>query len=264
MQEVSKTLYIPLYGKALVSRKGVLLHDPRAEAIWQAEGFVLKGKAASKWLAYYMGMRAKVFDLWLKEKLAQDPDALVLHLGCGMDSRVCRVAHSGHRWYDVDFPHVIGQRKRHYEAMEAYEMIGADIRDPHFLDQITGSRALVVMEGISMYLTLPELRQLLADLNGRFDRVDVLMDCYTVFAAKASKYKNPVNDVGVTILHGLDDPRVLEGTGLFFLRERELTPPRLIGQLRGFERVFFQRVFAGKMAKKIYRLYEFSSQQYLE
>ena len=47
------------------------------------------------------------------------------------------------------------------------------------------------------------------------------MDCYTEFAARASRYKNPVNEVGVTRLWGVDDPRKLErGTWLAFLRER--------------------------------------------
>ena len=60
MDSVNKTLYIPLYGKALVSRKGILLKDAKAESIWDTEGFPLKGKSKSKWLAYYMGMRAAV------------------------------------------------------------------------------------------------------------------------------------------------------------------------------------------------------------
>ena len=33
MDSVSKTLYIPLYGKAAVSRRDILLHDPKAEEI---------------------------------------------------------------------------------------------------------------------------------------------------------------------------------------------------------------------------------------
>ena len=56
MESVNKTLYIPLYGKAYVSRKGLFLDDPQARKIWDAEGFPLTGKAKSKWLAYYMGM----------------------------------------------------------------------------------------------------------------------------------------------------------------------------------------------------------------
>ena len=69
MNNVNKTLYIPLYGKALVSKKGLFLEDKKAEEIWDAEGFALKGKSKSKWLAYYMGVRAAVFDNWVKEKL---------------------------------------------------------------------------------------------------------------------------------------------------------------------------------------------------
>ena len=60
MDNVNKTLYIPLYGKAYVSRKGIILQDMKAEEIWEKEGFPLKGKSKSKWLAYYMGMRSAV------------------------------------------------------------------------------------------------------------------------------------------------------------------------------------------------------------
>ena len=62
MDNVNKTLYIPLYGKAFVSKRGLFLKDKKAEEIWAAEAFPLKGKAKSKWLAYYMGIRSAVFD----------------------------------------------------------------------------------------------------------------------------------------------------------------------------------------------------------
>ena len=75
MDGVNKTLYIPLYGKAAVSRQGILLRDPKAEEIWSKAGFPLKGKAKSKWLTYYMGMRAAVFDRWLAAKMAEMPGA---------------------------------------------------------------------------------------------------------------------------------------------------------------------------------------------
>ena len=61
MNGINKTLYIPLYGKASVSKKGIILQDKKAEMIWKKEGFDLKGKAKSKWLTYYMGMRSAVF-----------------------------------------------------------------------------------------------------------------------------------------------------------------------------------------------------------
>ena len=69
MDGVKKPLYIPLYGKAYVSAKGCFLNDKKAEEIWAAEGFPLKGKSKSKWLAYYMGIRSVVFDEWLNQRM---------------------------------------------------------------------------------------------------------------------------------------------------------------------------------------------------
>ena len=40
MDSVNKTLYIPLYGKAAVSRRDILLHDPKAGEIWAEAGFL--------------------------------------------------------------------------------------------------------------------------------------------------------------------------------------------------------------------------------
>ena len=56
------------------------------------------------------------------------------------------------------------------------------------------------------------------------------MDVYTEFGARTSKYKNPVNDVGVQKLYG--------------------------NELKGFEKIFFKLMFTGKLYSKIYRLYE--------
>ena len=69
-----------------------------------------------------------------------------------------------------------------------------------------------------------------------------------------------MNDVGVTVLHGIDDPKILEkNTGLGYIREYDLTPDVMINELSGMEKVVFKKLFAGKLAKKIYRLYEYGS-----
>lgn len=259
MDSVNKTLYIPLYGKAYVSRRGLLLDDRKAEEIWAAEGFPLRGKAKSKWLAYTMSMRSAVFDRWLEQTMEQMPGAAILHVGCGMDSRIVRVGHRGHPWYDVDFPEVIAQRKRYFEESPQYHMISSDIREESWLPQIpSGNGAIIVMEGISMYLQMRELQEALKRWKAYFGEIRILMDVYTVFGAKASKYKNPINEVGVTQVYGFDDPRALEGsTGITFCQEHDLTPQWLIEKLPKAEQGIFKTLFAGKAAKKIYKLYEY-------
>ena len=258
MNNVNKTLYIPLYGKAYVSRKGIILNDKKSEEIWDAEGFELKGKSKSKWLAYYMGMRSAVFDNWLLEEMKKDREAVVLHIGCGMDSRVLRVGTDGYQWYDVDFPNVICERKKYYVENDAYHMVEADVREKNWLSAIPKAKhAIVVMEGVSMYFEPQELKVVLEQVSAHFETVNLLMDCYTTFAAKASKYKNPINDVGVTLVYGMDEPRELETSSFKFVREHEMTPETLINELEGFEKTIFEKLYSGGIAKKMYRMYEY-------
>ena len=255
MTNVNKTLYIPLYGKAYVSRRGIILHDKKAEEIWEQVAFPLRGKAKSKWLAFYMGMRAAVFDRWA----AAQPGDIVLHIGCGMDSRAERVG-GARPWYDIDFPEVIAERRHYYSEDARCRMVAGDARDSGFLASLPrGGRAVIVMEGISMYLQTEELKKLLSALCEHFDEVSILMDCYTVMAAKMSKYKNPVNTVGVTELHGVDEPEALCIPGLSFVKEHNMTPRSLIDELQGAEKRIFRKVFAGSLSRKLYRLYEHRS-----
>ena len=108
-----------------------------------------------------------------------------------------------------------------------------------------------------MYLHPEELEAVLKRIAGYFPSVQLLMDCYTTFAAKASRLKNPINDVGVTEVYGLDDPTVLESSGMRFLRKHEMTPEDLIGERTGLERSIFRKLYAGSIAQKMYRLYEY-------
>lgn len=259
MNNVNKTLYIPLYGKSYVSKKGIILDDKKAEKIWAQEGFALKGKSKSKWLAYYMGMRSAVFDDWVKEKIKENPSAIVLHIGCGMDSRVERVNKQNTQWYDVDFPEVIEERKKYYTENEHYYMIASDAREQEWVTEFPKNKdAIIIMEGISMYFELGALKDLLDNLSQQFTSIHLLMDCYTEFSAKASKYKNPINDVGVTQVYGLDVPENLNvSEGVSFVKEHSMTPEHLIGQLQGMERKIFEKLYAGKLAQKMYRLYEY-------
>ncbi len=257
MNEVSKTLFIPLYGKGLVSRRGILLHDPKAEEIWEQEQFSLKRKSRSKWLAFFMAMRARVFDDWAREKI--DGESVVLHIGCGMDSRCLRLDNLGNYWYDIDFPEVIEERKQYFAEQGNYHMLGADASDSQWVAGLPeGTQAVVILEGVSMYLKPEETQSLFQALDQKYPQLSILMDVYTTLGAGASRYKNPINDAGVTKAYGMDDPRkVTAMTQVEYLREHDMTPNHLVQELTGFERCFFETMFSGKLAKGMYRIYEY-------
>ena len=259
MNSVNKTLYIPLYGKSYVSKKGLFLEDKKAEEIWAAEGFELKGKSKSKWLAYYMGIRSAVFDEWLHQRMTDLQDAVVIQIGCGMDSRVIRVGADHHKWYDVDFAEVIAERRKYYSESEHYQMIAGDVRDCEWLKAIPENKsAIVIMEGVSMYLAIHEMKNLIDSLCAHFESLSLLVDCYTPFAAKMSKYRNPVNGVGVTKVYGVDNPQAYQNDNFTFVKEHTMTPQKYIYELKGFEKFVFAKLYAGGLSKKLYRLFEYT------
>ena len=260
MTGVNKTLFILLYGKAKVSKQGIIIKDPSAEKIWETCSFEVHGKSKSKWLTYNMAMRAKIFDDWVEKMLSQNPDAQVLHIGCGLDSRAFRIAAPYTCWIDGDFPEVLEARKKYYSENERYKMMVFDASKAEMVESLPDAKTvIVVFEGISMYLRNEELNAFIRALDKKYPQVHMLLDVYTVFGAKASKYKNPINDVGVTTVWGLDDINlVLAGTQLKFEAEHSLTPENLVKELPPFDKGIFKFLFTGSFYRKIYRLYEIS------
>ena len=193
--------------------------------------------------------------------MQQNPDALILHIGCGLDARCNRVKQPYKRWIDCDFPDVIAIRKKYYEDTESYQMRAVDAAKSEQIKALPESKTvIVVLEGLSMYLTNEQLHGFFKTLEEKYEKIHILMDIYTEFAAKASKYKNPINDVGVTKVYGIDHiENVIGDLRISFQKEHSLTPMRLVDELKSFDRAFFKSMFTGSIYRKIYRLYEFSA-----
>jgi O-methyltransferase involved in polyketide biosynthesis len=185
---------------------------------------------------YVVALRAKQLDDWCAAFLARHADAVVLHLGCGLDGRGFRLAPPPSvLWFDLDQPGVVELRRRLYDDTDSYRMIGSSVTDPQWLDHIpTGRPTLVVAEGLLMYLQESEVRQLLERLTDRFDSGELLFDTLSALAPRLSK----VLTRGI-ITWGIRDARDIEtwNPRLRFLeqtsmlagyRKIESTPVRLI------------------------------------
>ncbi|OJZ70205.1 methyltransferase [Mycobacterium paraffinicum] len=156
---------------------------------------------------YLVALRAKQLDDWCADFLRRHPDAVVLHLGCGLDGRAFRLAvPPSALWFDVDQPGVIELRRRLYDDTERYRMVGSSVTDPKWLDQVpTGHPTLVVAEGLLMYLTEQQVRDLLQRLTDRFQSGEMHFDTLSALAPLLSK----VFTRGI-IKWGIRDARELE------------------------------------------------------
>lgn len=137
---------------------------------------------------YMVTMRAKQLDDWGSDFLRRYPNAVVLHLGCGMDTRAFRL-HPPEtvQWFDIDQPNVIALRRKLYDDSDGYRMIGSSVTDK-WLDEIpTDLPMLMVAEGLLMYLTEPEVRTLLQRLTDRFGSGELLFDTVSPIGPRLSK-----------------------------------------------------------------------------
>jgi O-methyltransferase involved in polyketide biosynthesis len=89
-----------------------------------------------KW-APLITVRTAQYDIWARQFLATHPHATVVHLGCGLDSRVFRLDPGPDvAWYDVDYPAVIALREKVFPTRPGYHLIATAATDSSWLETI--------------------------------------------------------------------------------------------------------------------------------
>ena len=210
-KSVEWTHLVTLYLRACESRlpRPILGDHAAAEAVDRIDyDFSRMHKAAQPWSNQYLvAMRARTLDDWAADFLRRNPNAVVLHLGCGMDTRAFRLdVPAGVDWFDVDQPDVIDLRRNLYEDGDGYRMIGSSVTDAGWLEQIpTGRPVLVVGEGLLPYLTERQVWELLERLTDRFRGGELLFDTLSPIAPRLS-----LLFTGGIIKWGIRDAREIE------------------------------------------------------
>lgn len=138
---------------------------------------------------FMVALRSAQFDELITGYLQRHPDAVVLHLGCGLHSRGLRMAPpDGGPWYDVDLPNVIALRRQLHSETERYRMIGSSVTDPGWIEELpAGGPVLIVAEGLLMYVTLDEVGALLHRLLDRFDSGELIADFLSPWGPRLSR-----------------------------------------------------------------------------
>ncbi|MEU6737893.1 class I SAM-dependent methyltransferase [Streptosporangium sandarakinum] len=159
-----------------------------------------------------IALRGRFLDSWTRDFLAGHPEATVLHLGCGLDSRVHRVDPGpGVRWYDVDRPAVIDLKRGLYPARDGYELVAASVTDPAWLEEVPADRpVLVVAEGLTMYLEENEGRALFRRVVDRFPSGRFVFDGFSRLGIRMQWANRIVRKAGATLHWGIDGCAELE------------------------------------------------------
>ena len=209
----AETLLATLYARALDARADhPVLGDRTAAPVMEQLDYDFSRLGMRTSDAFGVAIRARLLDTWAREFLTVHPDATVLHLGCGLDSRVQRIDPGpGVRWFDVDQPEVVALRAQLYPERDGYRAIGASVLDQGWLDDIPRDLpALVVAEGLTMYLPASAGPPLLRRLVTHLPRGEMAFDTYSRLGVRMSRFVPVLRRTGQTLSWGVDDPRDLE------------------------------------------------------
>jgi O-methyltransferase involved in polyketide biosynthesis len=255
LTDVQKTCLPTLYGKAMDAlRQDSILGDTFAAAAVRQLDFDFATLKLPSRAAVSLPVRAKHLDGWTREFLATHPQCVVLHLGCGLDTRVYRIdPPEAVRWYDVDLPEVIDLRSRLYPPRDGYEVVGASVTDPAWLDPVPSDLpVLVVAEGLVMHLPTAEAGTLFHHLVRRFPSGQFVFDDYSALTARTITWASRFASSRVHLHWGLPallasqtpSPRLLDAVPYLALPElgaRMAASPMARAIWRGMLKLKFQR-----------------------
>ncbi|MEV0364563.1 class I SAM-dependent methyltransferase [Nocardia fusca] len=204
-----ETMLGTLYAKAVdAGSENPLLGDSWAEAAVRRIDYDWGRTNITKRNSAGVTLRTVHFDTWARDFLARHRSATVLHLGCGLDSRVFRLDPGPHvEWYDIDFPEVIALHEQIYPSPEHYHRIAAPVTEPQWLQTIPPDRpVLMIAEGLTMYLTEEDGIALFRRITEHFPTGELQFDAFNTLGIKAQKINTIVRRSGSTLHWAIDRP----------------------------------------------------------
>jgi O-methyltransferase involved in polyketide biosynthesis len=254
-----ETLLIPLHSKA---QPNPILVDEKARQILAGVQYDFNALKIPQKTDVTLRIRAKQLDIYTNDFIVHHPDALVLHLGCGLDSRCLRVPRGNSAWFDLDLPDVIELRRKFYPESETYRMIASSVTDLTWMDQVDqqGRSVFIVAEGLFMYLPENELRALIVRLHDKFGGAGLVFDAFSKQVVKRVAAHPSLRKTGATIQWGIDDPGEIEGwaEGIQFKEEWFFSQSPDIDRLSWYYRVMFRMTSGIAAARKAQRLLFFN------
>jgi O-methyltransferase involved in polyketide biosynthesis len=189
---VAETLLIPLYNRAMESqRPDAMIKDEKAVALVAQGNLDFSRVKQIKMNELLQAMRIIFtceFDRHARAFLARHPQAVVVHIGCGLDTRFERVDNGQVEWYDLDLPDVIELRRKLIGGEgDRYHLLGCSVLEDAWLDALrTQPRRLVLFlaETVLVYFTEAQVKALVLKLRDLFPGAELVFDGWKPFEVR--------------------------------------------------------------------------------
>ena len=191
---IQETLVIPLYGRALCSRKfpHLFTDQTAAELLeridYDFSAFERKSDSLMQTFgALEVAMRQSDLAWEVRDYLNAHPKAAVVNLGCGLDQTGRSCDNGQCRIYNIDLPDVMAVRETLLPAGEREMNLAADLNDFSWFDAIdtpAEDGAVFFAAGVFYYFRTEQVRALCAAMAERFPGGRLVFDAAGPAAVK--------------------------------------------------------------------------------
>jgi O-methyltransferase involved in polyketide biosynthesis len=226
---VAETLLIPLYVRAIESqRPDALLKDEKAVALvtkMHSDFSFIEQLNMDEGDKIALVLRNREIDHCTRDFLARHPEAVVVHIGCGFDSRFERVDNGLVEWYDLDLPEVIELRRKFIGSEGArYHFLACSMFDDTWQSTVSAHRQrplLFLAEGVLMYFEKAQVQSFVLKLQEHFPGSELVCDAFSPFLVWANNRRIARTKMGARYYWGLRRGKDLErwSDGICLLNE---------------------------------------------
>lgn len=215
-ENVSETLLIPLYMRAQESKEeNPIIVDTKSVELLSKVDYDFSKFSADERCQRYISLRTKYFDEAVRKFVDKYDDAVVVLIACGLDPRVERISiEKEYQVYELDLPDVINLRKKFLPESSNNRYIAGSITNDEWIQTIKASHPyghfLFILEGISMYLTEEEMKNVFKNIDDNFDHAEVHVERMNKFFSKRTYLQKSVNNTNATFNWGCDNPKEIE------------------------------------------------------
>ncbi len=218
---VAETLLLPLYNRAMESqRPDAIMKDEKAVALVTQMGYdfdqvrkirMTEGNKVARL------MLTREMDRYARDFLTRHPEAVVVHIGCGLDSRFERVDNGQVEWYDLDLPDVIGLRRKFIgDEGERYHLLGGSVLEDAWLEAVkvhSQRPFLFLAETVFIYFGEAQVKSLVLRLRDHFPGAELVFDGWSPFFIWLGNRQLSSSKFGGLLRWGFWRSRMLEGWG---------------------------------------------------
>lgn len=214
LKGAAQSLLLPLASRAFESvQERPIIRDDKAVQLLASLEFDATPLVRHRLYHTIICLRTRRFDTVVAAFLRAHPDAIVVNLGCGLDTRFERVDNGRAQWLEIDLPEVIELRRKLLREDSRRRFIPCSLMDMSWLAALEdrADRPVIFFaEGVFMFLDESDVRRIVVEIGRRFPGSSLLFGAIKPIEVSLGRFHPTLRRTEAIPRWGLTGGRVIE------------------------------------------------------